>query len=206
MDHVPSLLTALRRKNDENPQPELTAFTDGSCINNGRQGARSGAGVWVADNHPINQSIRVPGPEQSNQTGELAAILAALQSVPQTTKLTIVTDSQYAIKMLTRALPDFEDAGWANIPNAKWLQAAVYHLRIRGAPTLFKWVKGHEGTLGNEQADRLAATGANKPATDDIDLAVPDHFRQSGLKLATLTQAKAYVFIWRSYWTRSETQ
>ena len=195
MDHVPSPLTALRRKNDENPQPKLTAFTDGSCINNGRQDARSGAGVWVADNHPINQSIRVPGPEQSNQTGELAAILAALQSVPQTTKLTIVTDSQYAVKMLTRALPDLEDVGWANIPNAKWLQAAAYHLRIRGAPTLFKWVKGHEGTLGNEQADRLAAAGVNKPVTDDIDLVVPDHFRQSGLKLATLTQAKAYAFI-----------
>ena len=143
---------------------------------------RSGAGVWVADNHPINKSIRVPGLEQSNQTGELAAILVALQSVPPTTKLTLVTDSQYAIKMLTRSLPDLEDASWTNTPNAQWIQATAYHLRARGAPTLFKWVKGHEGTLGNEQADRLAATGANKPAEDNIDLTVPNHFRQSGLR------------------------
>ena len=50
---------------------------DGSCTNNGRHDVGSGAGVWVADNHPINKSIRVPGSEQSNQTGELAAILVA---------------------------------------------------------------------------------------------------------------------------------
>ena len=195
MEHVPSPSPALRRQADQNPQQEITVYTDGSCTNNGRHNAKSGAGVWVADNHPSNRSIRVPGRKQSNQTGELAAILAVLQSVSQTAKLTIVTNSQYAIKMLTRSLPDTEDAGWTNTPNAQWLQAMAYHLRMRGAPTSFKWVKGHEGTLGNEHADRLAAAGASKPEADDIDLVVPDHFRLSGLRLTTLTQAKAYAFI-----------
>ena len=194
MEHAPSQIPALRQRND-NPQQEVTVYTDGSCINNGRRNARRGAGVWVADDHPSNQNIRVPGPEQSNQMGEIAAILVALQTVSQTAKLTIVTNSQYAIKMLTRSLPDLEDSGWTNTPNAKWLQVTAYHLRIRGAPTLFKWVRGHEGNLGNEHANRLAAAGANKLIEDNIDLSVPDHFRQSGLRLASLTQAKAYAFI-----------
>ena len=194
-DHPPSNQPALRLNRPMNPQPTLMLYTDGSCMNNGRQNTRSRAGVWHADNHPLNKAIRVPGPDQSNQTGELAGILVALQTAPQTAELTVVTDSQYAIKTLTCSLPDLEDASWANVPNAQWLQAIAYHLRWRGAPTHFKWVKGHRGTRGNEQADRLAAEGTDKQICDEIDLTIPDHFKTSGLRLAAATQATAYKFI-----------
>ena len=177
------------------PQPTLTVYTDGSCVNNGRQDARSGAGVWLKDDHPLNRAIRVPGQDQSNQTGELAGILVALQTVAQTAELTIVTDSQYAIKMLTCSLPDAENTSWAEIPNANWIQAVAYHLRRHGAPTHFRWVKGHSGTRGNEQADRLAAEGVNKQSCDKIDLTIPNHFKTTGLRLATATQASTYKFI-----------
>ncbi|KAL4064644.1 hypothetical protein J3A83DRAFT_4048731, partial [Scleroderma citrinum] len=50
------------------------------------------AGIWYADNHPLNKVIRVPGPNQSNQTGELAGIIVALQIAPQMSELTIITD------------------------------------------------------------------------------------------------------------------
>ena len=36
----------------------------------------------------------------------------------QTGKLTIVIDSQYAIRTLTHSLPNFKDV--ANIPNTQW--------------------------------------------------------------------------------------
>ena len=195
MDHPPSNQPALRLNHPMDPQPTLTVYTDGSCVNNGRQDARSGAGVWLEDDHPLNRAIRVPGQDQSNQTGELAGILVALQTVAQTAELTIVTDSQYAIKMLTRSLPDAENTGWAEIPNADWIQAVAYHLRRRGAPTHFRWVKGHSGTRGNKQADRLAAEGVNKQSCDEIDLTIPDHFKTTGLRLATATQASTYKFI-----------
>ena len=93
----------------------------------------------------------VPGPDQFNQTGELAGILVALQSSPITAELTIVTDSQYAIKTLTRSLPNFEDAGWANVPNARWLQAAAYQLRRRGAQLI---LNGPEVTEEREVTNR----------------------------------------------------
>ena len=200
MEHIPSPHPALRPHTQTDHQRDISVYTDGSCLNNGRLDARSGAGVWFANNHPLNKSIRVPGPEQSNQTGELAAILTAVQAVALTTNLTIVTDSQYAIKTLTNSLPDMEDAGWVNVPNAWWIQAAVYHLRRRSTPTHFKWVKGHRGTIGNEEADKLAAAGVNKPEEDEVDLTIPDHFKVSGLCLISTMQAVAYVFI--SSWDR----
>ncbi|TFK88635.1 hypothetical protein K466DRAFT_613128, partial [Polyporus arcularius HHB13444] len=56
----------------------VTAATDGSCINNGERNAIAGAGVYVAENHSSNTSLRLPTHlDQSNQTGEITATLLA---------------------------------------------------------------------------------------------------------------------------------
>ena len=190
---IPSL-PALRLPRDGTIAP-LTIFTDGSCLHNGQHNATCGAGIWLADGHPLNKAIRVPGPAQSNQTGEIAAVVVALQASPPSTDLTIITDSRYVIQSLTHTLDQHEDSAWVEVPNAAWLKAAAYHLRKRSAPTRLKWVKGHSGTTGNEEADKLAAEGANKPAPDDIDLTVPPNFNPTGLRLSTMTQASAYAFV-----------
>ena len=116
-DHLPSNQPALWQYLPANPQPMTTVYTGGFCTNNGKLNAKSRAGIWYEDDHPLNKAIRIPGPDQSNQTGELAGILVALQSSLIATELTIVTNLQYAIKTLTHSLPNFKDAGWANVPN-----------------------------------------------------------------------------------------
>ena len=191
----PSDQSATRPKSEEEPPPPMVMYTDGSCVNNGLLDAKSGAGVWVNDAHPLNKAVRVPGPLQSNQVGELAAVLIALQTAPRKADLTIITDSQYVIQALNHSLQTWEDTGWTNTQNAEWLRATAYHLRSRSAPTRFKWVKGHNGTRGNEEADKLATTGVNKPAPDEVDLSVPDNFQPTGLRLATTTQASAYAYL-----------
>lgn len=193
--HPPPDRPALRQLPRDNQAPPLTVYTDGSCLDNGLQNARSGAGIWIEDAHPLNRAIRVPGPLQSNQIGELAAILIAAQSAPPSADLMIITDLIYAIRVLNHSLAAEEDAGWTNTPNATWIRAAAYHLRRRCAPTHFKWVKGHNGTKGNEEADRLANEGVNKPTTDEVDLSVPEHFQCNRIKLTKMTQALAYAHI-----------
>ncbi|TFY79345.1 hypothetical protein EWM64_g4666 [Hericium alpestre] len=95
----------------------LTMYTDGSCIYNGKANAKCGSGVWVADDHPHNCSICVPGPAQSNQVGELVAVIAALEAVENFVPITIVTDSKYVIDGLTYRLSNWEDCGWIGIRN-----------------------------------------------------------------------------------------
>ena len=190
---TPALLM-LRPPPDSNPAP-LTMFTDGSCLHNGQHNAISRAGVWVADGHPLNRAICVPGWEQSNQTGEIAAIVVALQIAPQSADLTIIMDSRYAIQSLIHSLEYNEDIAWVGVSNTPWLKAAAYQLRVRSAPTKLKWVKGHSRLTGNEEVDKLAAEGARKPTPNTIDLTVPPNFDPLGLRLCALTQASAYAFL-----------
>jgi ribonuclease HI len=137
-------------------------------------------------------ALKVPGPYQSNQVGELAAVIKAAELTPNYYKLAIVSDSKYIIEGLTKHLPEWEDRGWIGVENAEMFKRAAFLLKSRTAPTTFKWVKGHNGTLGNEESDALAKEGAQKNALDDLALNVPARFNLQGAKLAAMTQAIAY--------------
>ncbi|WFD32063.1 ribonuclease H [Malassezia sp. CBS 17886] len=84
---------------------QLRVYTDGSSIGNGRKGARAGYGVFWEDPalHHLNKAARVPGAEQTNNRGELLAILHALDVCPDANApLAIYTDSQYAVNGAAR--------------------------------------------------------------------------------------------------------
>jgi ribonuclease HI len=75
----------------------------------------------------------------------------------------IKTDSRYVIDGLTKHLKEWEDQGWIGIKNKEWFKRAVYLLRRRTAQTRFKWVKGHNGELGNERSDHLHTSTYKEP-------------------------------------------
>jgi ribonuclease HI len=172
--------------------PLVQVFTDGACFNNGKKNARCGSGIWYGPDDERNQAIRVPGEAQSNQIGELTAVIKAISATPPFQPLEISTDSKYVINGLTTHLGTWEDRGWIGIKNAPFFQKATHLLRIRTAPTTFKWVKGHDSNEGNEGSDTLAKEGARKNEEDQIDLSIPAEFDVQGAKLITLTQAIAY--------------
>ncbi|KAF8545795.1 RnaseH-domain-containing protein [Imleria badia] len=155
-------------------------------------------GVWFGDNHPLNCAIWVPGAKQSNQTGELTALVVVLQLADPLIPLICITDSRYVLDGLTKHLPNWENQGWTNTSNKPWFQSAAYLLRRRAASTYFKWVKGHTGERGNEEADQLANEGVRREPPDNIDTLVPDNFRTQGIKLLTATQALTYSALTRS--------
>lgn len=124
--------------------------------------------------------------------GEIAAVLAAVQSINPLTPIIIVTDSKYVINSLTTRLKDWEDSGWIGVKNSEFFRATAYHLRKRSAPTTFQWVKEHSGIEGNEKAYHLAHDGAIKEQPDTIDLNVSPNFDLQGAKLKSITQSLAY--------------
>ena len=89
----------------------INIYTDGACLNNGKSNAQCGSGIWFGPDDPRNKTIKVPGTEQSNQIGELAAIIGATQDVPTFSPLKINTDSKYVINGLTTHLTHWEDIG-----------------------------------------------------------------------------------------------
>ena len=104
-----------RNNNADERHRKITAYMDGACINNGKENARCGGRVWFSQNNPKNSTFKVPGDKQSNQIGELAVVIVAIQAVPTFCPLEIIMDSRYIINGLISHLQSWEDRGWIRI-------------------------------------------------------------------------------------------
>jgi len=190
---APAETTSRANRTGRFNNPPITIYTDGSCTNNGETNATAGSGIWYDDNDPRNTSFRVPGPDQSNQTGELYAILHALKTNPPDQAITIRTDSMYAIQGLTKNLEKWEDQGWMYVKHATLFKAITAWTRYRSNTTELTWVKGHSGIRGNDEGDKLANEGARKaPPQNDIAENAPTNTIPSGAKLSALAQRDLY--------------
>ncbi|KJA22319.1 hypothetical protein HYPSUDRAFT_186477 [Hypholoma sublateritium FD-334 SS-4] len=130
--------------------------------------------------------------EQSNNTGELIAILAAAQDAPENVTLHIITDSQYAINGIHKYGQKIERLGYIDTANREIVKAIRASLRMRPGDTYFEKVKGHSSNVGNDGADALAGTGAVREEYDNINLAIPTDYDIEGAEFIGLTQAQLY--------------
>lgn len=152
----------------------MKIYTDGSSQGNGKPGARAGLGVYFGPNDERNLAERLPGIIQTNQRAELLAMLRAMELVPVTQGIKILTDSKYSIACATDWVVNWEKNNWKNsakkdVMNQDIIRPLVAKKRERaaaGAATEFEWVKGHSTDPGNIAADRLANMGAEKPKVD----------------------------------------
>ncbi|OJT14554.1 Transposon TX1 uncharacterized 149 kDa protein [Trametes pubescens] len=173
----------------------LEVATDGSCNRNGEANAVAGAGIFVAQNDNRNRAVRLPGSiAQTNQTGETIAALLAARTRETEQPMLQVTDSKTVMTALTTRRSQLEDTGFIGQKNGDITLATIAAIRARKSHTAFKWVKGHNGHVGNEAADKLAATGAAKTVEDDLadEINVPNSLKLTGAKLLSLTQKLAY--------------
>jgi ribonuclease HI len=101
----------------------------------------------------------------------LTAILRALQIVPKTQNLEIITDSNYSINCSTVWYKSWQKNGWKTTSGGVVLNKdLVIDIRKliterdgKAVSTEFTWIKGHDNDPGNEAADKLAVAGAMAP-------------------------------------------
>jgi ribonuclease HI/exonuclease III len=148
------LRTPRKNENDE----EIIVYTDGSAILNGWENSSAGIGIWHGHQSERNIAMKIDGKSLTNQRAELSAILIALQS-NQEENLTIMSDSLTSLRAICYEITKWEDKGWHKVDNADILQAILHELRTRPNVCRFQWVKAHEDTEGNIEADSLAETG-----------------------------------------------
>lgn len=80
---------------------ELHVWTDGSCLNNGRENAICGIGIFYDIGDPKNISSRLPVGKYTNNRAELCAILYTLCTNSRDQPIVIHTDSKYSIDCIT---------------------------------------------------------------------------------------------------------
>ncbi|KAG2004399.1 hypothetical protein CC2G_002960 [Coprinopsis cinerea AmutBmut pab1-1] len=140
---------------------EVSVYTDGSCSANGTASARAGSGIWYGPEDNRNRALRLPDKLASNNAGELAAILAAIQDNQSAKNLHVISDSKYAIDAITKHIGRWADEGFTRVKNKPIVHALFGELVTASSAITLEKVKGHSGDAGNDGADRLAATGAD---------------------------------------------
>ena len=150
----------------------VMVYTDGACPNNGKGGARAGLGVWWNHGHKHNVSARVRGDKQTNNVGEIQAIVKAIEKAIEMEtikKLQINTDSEFTINSATKWMQGWKKKGWkkadgkevANKDDFIILDKRLDSAKAEGIDIRWQHVRGHAGIEGNEEADKLAVAGAS---------------------------------------------
>lgn len=148
----------------ENVECDYFVYVDGSCDKNGFKNAIAGIGIFFGIDDPRNVSRRILG-KQTNNVAELKAIIETYKIIENdiliNKKITIVSDSEYAIKCIKSYGDKCNADNWQkDIPN-KELVKEVY-LLFKDKPNIkFMHIMAHTNkrdvhSMGNHHADLLA--------------------------------------------------
>lgn len=141
-------------------------YTDGACRNNGKPDAVGGWGfcVFNDDGENIHEDFGSGDIGTTNNKMELQSVIHALRYIEihmsydvETYKIN--TDSTYVYNGITQWIYGWISKGWKDVKNVE-LWKELYNL-TKDKTIEWEWVKAHNGTFGNEQADYLANKGCD---------------------------------------------
>ena len=139
----------------------IEIYTDGAC--RGNPGPGGWGALLIAGRH--RKTLHGGEPETTNNRMELTAAIEALNALKRPSAVALHTDSKYVMHGITEWMHNWKKRGWktANRKPVKnqdlWMaldEAIARH------DITWKWVKGHDGDPGNEEADRLANLGIDE--------------------------------------------
>lgn len=127
-------------------RPEFTIYTDGACKGN------PGPGGWAA--YSTDGVIDISGHNSSttNNEMELTAVLRALDAVTENAKVTVKTDSKFAIGCCSW--------GWkskSNPKNTRLIKLIFDTIRSKNLMVYWEHVEGHGADQLNRYVDSVAS-------------------------------------------------
>ena len=136
----------------------VTIYTDGACEGNPGPG---GFAAIIKEEEEEGETRDVTGgePHTTNNRMELKAVIAGLAALDETSRVRVVTDSQYVAKGMTSWIHGWRRRGWKTASGSPvknrelWEELDTLAKRHR---VQWEWVRGHDGHPGNERADTLA--------------------------------------------------
>ena len=131
-----------------------SAFTDGSSDN--KNPLRPGGSAYIIFDSQGNEVKRMSKGFMgvTNNKMELLAIVSVVNSLPPNSSVTIHSDSQYSINVLS--------GRWRASENLKIINLYRKLVAERNIKVTFEWVRGHNGDVYNELCDQMARGEYNK--------------------------------------------
>lgn len=142
--------------------PKTGVFTDGAC--EGNPGPGGWGFVWVEDD-AIRAQKRGHDGATTNNRMELTAAIEALKALRGRRAVRLHTDSRYVMDGISKWMPnwkkrDWKTAGKKPVKNRDLWQELDEQTQQHDIE--WRWVKGHAGDPGNEEADALANRGIDE--------------------------------------------
>ena len=140
---------------------EIEIFTDGACRGN------PGLGGWGALIRRNGEERSLWGGERdtTNNRMEMEAAIRGLESIVESSNITITTDSNYLKDGITQWLEGWKNRNWKTATK-KPVKNQDLWMRLDELSQFhnvnWKWVKGHSGHRENEIADLLANKGIDE--------------------------------------------
>ncbi|CAL7959878.1 Ribonuclease H [Alphaproteobacteria bacterium] len=144
----------------------IKIYCDGACSNN------PGVGGWGAVLLWKSEVKRIYGYDKytTNNRMEIVAAIEALKAVKKRVRVAIYTDSMYLKNGITSWIAAWKVNRWKNgkIKNIdlwKKLDELVEKYEVE-----WHWVKGHDGNMYNELADKLAKAAIKEFNAKGVEL------------------------------------
>jgi ribonuclease HI len=138
----------------------VEVYADGACKGNP---GRGGWGVLLLAGGR-ERELHGGEPATTNNRMELTAVIRALESLPQGSRVRLYTDSQYVQKGMTEWISSWKRRGWRTADKKPVKNEDLWQRLdelARNHRVEWHWVRGHAGHPGNERADELANRGVN---------------------------------------------
>ncbi len=133
----------------------IEIYTDGAC--RGNPGPGGWGVVLIAGRH--RKTLHGSDPRTTNNRMELTAAIEALNALKGGRRVRLHTDSRYVMDGVTEWLPNWKRRGWKTAAKKPVKNQDLWQALDEAASRHeieWKWVRGHAGTPGNEEADGLA--------------------------------------------------
>jgi ribonuclease HI len=142
---------------------QVEIFTDGACKGN------PGPGGWGAILRMGRHEKELSGGETdtTNNRMEMRAVIEGLNALIEPCQVDLYTDSKYVIDGITKWVHGWKKRGWINASKKPVRNEDLWHDLIEAElrhKVAWHWVRGHNGHVENERADRLASDAAERQA------------------------------------------
>ncbi len=141
---------------------EWLCYTDGSC----KAGDESPGGWGFYVRAPDGAHIEGHGSATRTlaKVMEYVAVAEALARLPEGATATVFSDNQSLVANLEKKLDDWRASDFRNVDvtiaeSVRRIAAEIADKRLR---ITWKWLRAHNGNVGNDRADALAAQGARQ--------------------------------------------